>query len=163
MAVTIPGNASLFVQVVQTVKTNEFGLLSTTWTDITGMSLSITPSSASNKILLIVDAHLASQGGTTGQMIRINKNGSVIGNAVGYEAGFEGALAGGEPGRTSNNCVNYFYLDSPATTSAITYNIQMRNNNTGVTTYINRVVLDTGDSSRCRSASSITAIEVAYV
>jgi hypothetical protein len=40
------------LQVVSTTKTDTFTTTSTSFTDITGMSVSITPSSASNKILV---------------------------------------------------------------------------------------------------------------
>ena len=41
------------LQVVQTMKTDTFSSTTgTTWTDITGVSVNITPSSASNKILV---------------------------------------------------------------------------------------------------------------
>ena len=44
--------AGKILQVVQTVKTNRTTIQSQTLTDITGMSVSITPSSASNKVLV---------------------------------------------------------------------------------------------------------------
>jgi hypothetical protein len=40
------------LQVVQTTKTDTFTTTSTSFTDVTGLSVSITPSSASSKILI---------------------------------------------------------------------------------------------------------------
>ena len=45
-------NAGKILQVIQTVKKNRQTINSTTLVDITGMSVSITPSSASNKVLV---------------------------------------------------------------------------------------------------------------
>ena len=42
------------LQVVSTVKTDTFTTSSGTFTDLTGMSVSITPSSASNKVLILL-------------------------------------------------------------------------------------------------------------
>ena len=52
------------------------------------------------------------------------------------------------------------FLDSPSTTSATTYKVQIRNNNTGHTLYINRTGADTNSSGYPRTASSIMVMEV---
>jgi len=54
-----------------------------------------------------------------------------------------------------------FYLDSPATTSATTYKIQIYNNNGSGTIYINRSQDDTNASNFPRGVSSITVMEIA--
>jgi hypothetical protein len=51
-------------------------------------------------------------------------------------------------------------LDSPATTSATTYKVQIRNVSGG-TAYVNRQVTDTDSTSFNRTASTITVMEVA--
>jgi hypothetical protein len=48
------------------------------------------------------------------------------------------------------------HLDSPNTTSAQTYKIQMRTSNTGATAYVNR----RGDTATVSAVSSLTVIEV---
>jgi hypothetical protein len=50
------------------------------------------------------------------------------------------------------------FLDAPATTSAITYKIQIRVYSS--TAYVNRSGTDTDDQAYYRSISSITAMEV---
>tara|TARA_Y100001973_G_C5170750_1_gene318890 strand:+ start:1097 stop:1588 length:492 start_codon:yes stop_codon:yes gene_type:complete len=58
MAISRIGDAGLpagsVLQVVQTVKTDTFATTSTSFVDITGVSVAITPSSTSNKILILV-------------------------------------------------------------------------------------------------------------
>ena len=49
------------LQVVSTHKSDTFTHSTTTFTDITGMSATITPSSSSSKILIIVDIKMAGQ------------------------------------------------------------------------------------------------------
>ena len=51
--------AGSVLQVVQTVKTSTFTTSSTSFTDVTGLSVSITPTSASNKILVLCYAVLS--------------------------------------------------------------------------------------------------------
>ncbi len=58
MAISRIGDAGLpagaVLQVVQTTKTDTFSTTSTSFTDITGMTVNITPSSTSNKVLVLV-------------------------------------------------------------------------------------------------------------
>jgi len=91
----------------------------------TGLSLSITPTSSSNKILALVDlADVSKYGGTgTGSYARFwLMRGSTdlvrFGGQVGYT---------GDTSITSVGSVSTNYLDSPATTSAVTYKVQWQN------------------------------------
>jgi hypothetical protein len=54
---------------------------------------------------------------------------------------------------------NLSYLDSPATTSAITYGVQVSSLSTG--TYINRTGSDTDAADMYRGVSYITVMEIA--
>lgn len=100
-------------------------IASTTLTDI-GLSVSITPSSATSKILIwtYVPAQtfrtdVANNGG-----IALVRNSTVIANTLGFQIGI---TAGSTSGLTATRGVaSIVYLDSPATTSAITYKIQGR-------------------------------------
>ena len=91
----------------------------------TGLSLSITPTSSSNKILALVDlADVAKYGGTsTGSYARFwLMRGSTdlirFGGQIGYS---------GNTSTNSGYTVSTNYLDSPATTSAVTYKVQWQN------------------------------------
>ena len=48
----LSGGLGKILQVIQTVKTDQFTSTAYDYTDVTGMSVSITPASASNKILI---------------------------------------------------------------------------------------------------------------
>jgi len=160
--ITNNGTASGFgkvLQVVQTHKSDTFTSTSTSFADITGLSASITPSSASNKILVLV--HISGVGvpGTTQVFCQLNRDGSAIG--VGDAAGNRTQTSGSTMLVNDSNSIatNAFnYLDSPSTTSSITYKIQMKVS--ASTGYINRSLGDTDSAGRPRGTSSITLMEI---
>jgi hypothetical protein len=156
---TNSGTASGFgkvLQVVQAGKNDVFSTTSGTWTDVTGLSLSITPSNLSNKILIIPAVNLT---GLSDAAIRLLRDSTVIGSGTGSSNQDVMFLA-----NAVSNTTNYysFYLggspvlDSPATTSLVTYKIQMYANNT-YQAYINRRIND----ANFIGFSSITAMEIA--
>ena len=146
------------LQVVQTVKTDTTSTTSTSFTDISGVSVSITPSSTSNKILVIPDLALSSQSIYYARLLR---GSTVIYAGSGTHAGFCGGY-GGDPGGGVFDYglaqVSRLFLDSPATTSAVTYKCQYK-------TYANTIYLNntrhSGGVYDIPTQSSITVIEVA--
>ncbi len=108
------------MQVVQSVYTTATAVASTTYTD-TGLTATITPSSASSKVLVIVNqnAEAFRETSQASAHIRLLRGATAIltvSNAVQIYA------VGGVYILSPNN--NYTYLDSPATTSATTYKTQ---------------------------------------
>jgi hypothetical protein len=151
------------IQVVQAVKTDTFSTTNDTtgWVDITGLSVSITPISASNKILVFVDTVLGASTSTAAQS-RLLRGSTPI---------YEADAAGSRPSSLTQiyaGATEYFsartggtFLDSPATTSATTYKLQLASSGAGTAVYVNRTSGDrntTGYDSR--SASSITVMEI---
>jgi hypothetical protein len=166
MSVSLYGSGNTVVQVVQTLFTTSFSTSSNSMTDLTGMSLSITPLNANNKILLMTS--MSTSKSTTGSGIAFQwvKNGTAVGvgtlgtTAPNYSFGYTQA------GANSINNVNFSYLDSPSTTSAITYKLQVRVENAGGTFALNNnpSYLNGGtDVYHAGYTSTITAIEIAYV
>ena len=160
--VTLPsGTGGKILQVVQTVKTGATSTTNTNYEDISGMSVTITPSSTSNKILIIPDLALSGPNGNIGYA-RLLRGSTAIydGNSASHN-GLYGAYSG-DAGSGSFiyglNIVTRLFLDSPATTSATTYKCQFKTK-TG-TFYLNRTYATSGQYD-IRTASSITAIEVA--
>ena len=141
------------LQVVSTTKTDTFQTSSTSFVDVTGMSVSITPSSASNKIFII----------TTFSMGQSDSSGLAVYNLV------RGATNIAQPSTTptfngtsgaldrsaGDNVmpVSFSFLDSPSTTSSTTYKIQTRIN-TGTLSFNRR---NTADSA---FTATITAFEI---
>jgi len=157
----VVGQTGSVIQVVQTVKTDTFSTSSSSFVDITGLSVSITPTSSSSKILVLFDI-ANSADNSNAAILTMLRNGSTI---------YGGDAAAGHPNGLSQNFVNgnYFlmrttgcYLDSPATTSAVTYKIQMLSSGGGSPVYVNRTSADRAATSYdARAASSITVMEIA--
>jgi hypothetical protein len=146
------------LQVVSTTKTDTYTQNSNTFTDITGYSVTITPTSASNKILVMCTLNICSVTGYNliGRLMR-DSTPIFIGDAAGSRprAAFENFFLNSETAYT----IPVTFLDSPNTTSAITYKFQVKS---GQTIYVNRNVFDrdTVDFD-ARMASSITVMEIA--
>ena len=162
-AITVPSGATLtapghILQVVQTVKTDTDSTTATSFNDISGMSVAITPAATSSKILVFANTN-------TGETI--NYSGSIqlmrdttalfIGDASSSRTR---ASAGGlmPNGRTSQQR-NIHYLDSPSSTSALTYKLQWLAESGG-TLYLNRDAGDADAAYSTRAASSITVMEI---
>ena len=147
------------LQVLQTVKTSETSTTSTSYVDTTGMSVSITPTSASNKILVIANLNFGTPNST--HRIHTQLTGGNSGNYIGDTNSSLIRGAATAVNRTSDSygqtATNINYLDSPSTTSSITYKIQWRVS--GDTGYLNRP--GTIDSIGGSNASSITVMEIA--
>jgi hypothetical protein len=147
------------LQVVQTVKTDTFTMSSSTFADITGLSVSITPSSSSNKILVLANVNHVGTTTTSASGIRLMRDSTAIG--IGDAAGSRPRTSGGESygnyGVTLTGDAVMF-LDSPATTSATTYKIQIQAYLS--TAYVNRSQVDTDNNAYFRGMSSITVMEI---
>jgi hypothetical protein len=149
------------LQVVSATKNDTFTTASTSYVDITGLSVSITPSSATNKILVLTDIFI-SNSGTTGdratfaQLVR-GATAISVGAAAGSRIPVSTAIFMPDESRISMSASTIF-LDSPATTSATTYKIQLRA--TGNTATLNRWGDDTDTASYPRAASNITVMEI---
>jgi hypothetical protein len=164
MAVTIRGSGQIIVQVLQAYKTDAFtGNTSQTYIDITGLSVTITPSSASNRILVFGNLAIATVNARGGAAILV-RGSTIIGQAdassdrarmSGSGIGFTGDGSGeGEMIFSTNFC----FLDSPATTSATTYKIQASAFDS--IWYVNRSQSDGNSADRTRGTSNITVMEI---
>jgi hypothetical protein len=70
-----------------------------------------------------------------------------------------GAAGGGPSGSRSQQNASITYLDSPSSTSALTYKVQVRISES-TTGYINTTANDTDNSTYPRAASSIIVMEI---
>jgi len=152
------------LQVVSTTKTDTFTTTSTSFVDITGFSVSISPSSTTSKILVIFNVSVGADGGTNAPTAQIMRDSTAI--AIGDAAGSRTRAtslyyAGNGGGANAQNNFSNNFLDSPNTTSSVTYKIQVRSNSAAQTTAINRGTGDTDGASTARGVSTITLMEVA--
>lgn len=151
------------IQAISTTKTDVFSAGNgADWTDVTGLSVTITPTSASNKILVLVSFTLAGTGNTFSRLQR----GSTllfVGDARGGRdraSSGDGYTGGLDNANMSNSIV---HLDSPATTSPTTYKLRIRPETvgSGYNAWINTTRGDPDTFNRPSYASSITVMEIA--
>jgi hypothetical protein len=119
---SLPASGKL-LQVVQGSTTTQTTTSSTSFVD-TNLSASITPSSASNKVLILVSGPL--YGGNTGYNVYASAGLLRGSTALIYTTHMSDNQAGSGVGVTVAASLNMQYLDSPATTSSTTYKIQIR-------------------------------------
>ncbi len=144
-------------QVVSVTKQDPFTTTNTGYVDITGMAATITPTSASSKILVSVQLSLAGTNGTYHCYIRLNRNGSNVTGSNGTWNTWQSMLHKNINDARDLDVASMNYLDSPGTTSPVTYQLQMAVQ--GFTFYVNR-----GGNTEVWSASNpstITLMEVA--
>jgi len=146
------------LQVVSTAKTDTFTTTSTSYTDVTGLSVSITPISTTSKILVFAQISGADAFGTSAGWVQLVRGSTAI--DVGDTAGSRISVSGqfSSPYSSALNSISLSFLDSPATTSATTYKIQARTYSGSV--YVNRSQSDSDSSTFARGASNITVMEV---
>ena len=148
------------LQVVQTVKTDTFshtGNISVT--DVTGLNVTITPSSSSSKILIQVFMNISNNNIARVQIVR-GTTAIALGDAAGSRP--VGAASMNNGGDTNVvDPLTMIFLDSPSTTSATTYKVSFSNELNSSTFAVNRSINDTNNIVGVRSISTITAMEVA--
>ncbi len=151
-------------QVIQTVKRDAFsttnGISGSGMVGVTGLSVAITPSATSSKILVSGSLSLA---GADRHYCRLYINGSES-DFKGDAIGSAGRTLDGhyDAGTTNTNRISFQYLHTSNSTSAQTYQWYVSNNGgDGQTTYVNRHASTSGSSiSDNTSVSEITAMEV---
>jgi hypothetical protein len=154
--------AGSVLQVVSAAKTDTFSTTSTSMVDVTGLSVSITPSSTSNKIIILYQLNGGVDPNVQGIFMQLARDSTAI---------FIGDAASSRPRNTCTivpisqygvQTASGSFLDSPSTTSSTTYKIQMMvNGGGGNLGYVNRSVADRNTSLYDpRTSSSITVMEV---
>ena len=155
--------AGTVLQVVQDVESNTQSYTGTGESTI--LSATITPKSSSSKILILCTTHINSKHGyryAYGKLYRGSSN-VFNGNSSGSRKPVTIGGGGNSDGydRYLLHGQSFEVLDSPATTSAITYYVKMGNSYYNTTTYNNRSSEDTNASYSQRGASSLILMEIA--
>ena len=152
------------VQTVQTVKTDTFSSTSDTLEDITGLSLSITPTSTTSKVLINVSFNHTITTTDRWMQFQLVRDSTAIYLGDAASSRTRASVFTSYTG-SNNNVItnsNITFLDSPNTTSATTYKLQCaRQSDSNPYLVINRSKNDSDANYGGRSASSITAMEIA--
>ena len=156
------------LQVVSSVKndTASANVSADTYSDlgITDFDVDITPASTSNKILISGFVNVSRDGAGGFVYIQLRKGGSAITGATGDAASNRArALAGGSIANLAHVItIPFQYLDSPSSTSQLTYSLQFRHDGgSSKNLFLNRSQEDTDNVYQTRVISVITAMEVA--
>ena len=156
--------AGSVLQVVSTTKSDTFSATgggSGSFFDITGLAVTITPTSATSKILIFVNLSCSSSNAAEHLNARVVRGASTLvgsGDAIGSR---NQAMWAHGINNTSNNAKVFAaqYLDSPATTSSTTYKVQ--GYNSSATFYLNRTEAWSDTNHYSTGASTITVMEIA--
>lgn len=154
---TIEGVGGL-IQVEQARKTDTtFSTSSTSLTDITGLSVTVTPQSVDSKFLVSVSLSVGAYWwNTAGGEFGVKRDSTLVaghtGNRWGYTFGPDATNSQYEVMQWSEEV-----LDSPSTTSSVTYKAQISSQVSGTPIYINRAYIN----SNKKGNSWITVWEIA--
>ena len=159
------GGGGGIIQVKQTVKTDTFSTLNETFADVTGLSVSITPKFSTSKIMVSYSGCGGSGQNRVGH-IRLAR---VIGGTtttdifIGDQSGASQAQASSTFVQTNTYFVSSFsgtFIDSPSTTSAVTYKLQLAAGDQDYQVHIGKDHGNSNEFSRGRTPSQITVMEI---
>lgn len=148
------------LQVVNANKSDTFSTTSTTFADVTGLSCTITPSASTSQVFIMATLNcFAGSGGYFNARLVRGTTAIAVGDAAGSRPQ---ASFGGFFNNQYADTRSIMWLDSPATTSATTYKVQVQLvvGSSTPTIYVNRTGADTNDSFNTRTVSSLTVLEV---
>ena len=161
MLTTTNPKAGNIIQVQQTVGTGTYSTNSQTYGDV--ITCAITPSSTSNKIICIYKIGCSTSNGGYSGAVRLARDSTAI---------YVGAAASNRIQASSHfvadsdgiGNVKIFdqsgsFLDSPSTTSAITYKLQFRSDYSGTYIYAGQSVEDSDNTYRGRVPTSLLLME----
>ncbi len=141
------GSAGGIIQVKSTTMTTSvtYGPFSgMPWTEVTPLTTTITPTRSDSKILVLR---------RDSQNIGVNAGGQSHTSA-------SWAYTGRDLGNAIESHPTFNHLDSPGTTSAVSYKVMITSESTGFYLYVNRSHSDGNASSVFRTASSLTLMEI---
>ena len=114
------GGGGKILQVVTATSSTQTDISGTTWTDISGATGSITPASTSNKILIMMQATGTSHSTGNNIFTQLLRDSTAISAYGPYTI----RPASGATGIWSAHYMHFMYIDSPSSTSSITYKAQ---------------------------------------
>jgi hypothetical protein len=154
--------AGTIIQVKYAKKTDTFSTTSTSYVDLTDLSVSITPSSTDSKILVSWSVETGQANNASHLYLIVARDTTeniFVGDSAGSRTGASNVGnmvdAESEMQILSNN-----FLDSPSTTSATTYKLRIKSSN-GTEVFVNRSKRDNDAAAfDGRACSSLVVMEV---
>ena len=143
------GGVGKIGQVVNVNKTDTFNSSSGSYVDVTGLSASITPSATTSKIFVNLTLYVSNDTQTSNTFAKIVRDSTGLQESINRIPQEAQAVY-----RTYN--ISMTHLDSPSSTSALTYKLQMLTN--AGTFYVNRAANQGGFSGT--HTATLTLMEV---
>jgi len=161
MALTKIGDAGMpagsVLQIQSSVSTAASTISSTSYADIPSMTATITPLATSSKILIQVSFGLLCGSSTgTGCLMILLRGSTQIGNGSGADT-HDVFMQNYDGANSVFHQANHMFVDSPNSTSAITYKMQWALTGSGETWYMNR----RGSDNYARTSSTFLLTEIA--
>ena len=162
------GSSGGIIQVKSTTLTTNVSVTiadgaNTTFYDVSGLSVSITPTRSDSKILVMVQMNIGTNQTTQRVGVRLRRDSTTIGASTDTgNSENAGSITSLEHHRVyQSQSVNFHFLDSPSTTSSVTYKPQVAQENSGgaSTIRINYVATNNNDT-YYNGVSTITVMEV---
>ena len=144
------GGGGGITQIKQAVKTDTFTSTSSSFVDITGLSVSITPTSSSSKIFVILSLYISGDTQTANNFIKLVRDSTGLQESI-------MRIPQENQGVYRKYNVSVTDFDSPSSTSELTYKAQALTNSG--TLYVNRAA-NTGGFSDTTTAT-LTLMEIA--
>ena len=156
------GGGGGIIQVVSTTKTDTFVTTSTSFVDITGLSVTITPKFSTSKILVTYHTNAAMEDVGYVGALRLMRDSTPIfvGDSSGSRTQASNYVKNLSGSSTDVQDYSGQHLDSPSTTSSVTYKLQGLTLDSGRQLNINKSYSDSNAASQARTASSITVMEI---
>ena len=149
-------------QVVQTHFTTQSQMSSSSFAAISGCTVDITPSATSSKVFVMISLCAGVNQASYG-FFKLYRDTTLIGSGSdsSNRIGCNFSISQNDGDNTSDGVkqVNYQYLDSPSSTSALTYTVQASTFNNSTITY-NKTPDNSDNGRTAQGSSTITVIEV---
>ena len=149
-------------QVVQTHFTTQSQMSSSSFAAITGCTVDITPSATSSKVFVMISLCAGVNQASYG-FFKLYRDTTLIGSGSdsSNRIGCNFSISQNDGDNTSDGVkqVNYQYLDSPSSTSALTYTVQASTFSNSTITY-NKTPDNSDNGRTAQGSSTITVLEV---
>lgn len=166
MAVTIRGSGQLPVQVVQTSSNTIQTISGTSFVELTSLNATITPTNSANRIMVVCSISFGSNNDAF-PAFRLFRGATWISQSAASGPATQTTFGCAVPTGSANafnqiGVASYTFLDSPATTSPITYSVQASPMRTASRTFVLNAAQSIGDANQLTATSTLTLYEVAY-
>jgi len=145
-------------QVVSVTKTDTFSTTSNAFTPLTGLTANITPTATSSKILVSVNLGAVDTSAALQIFFQLYRGSTLIGMADAASNRIQTFIYQITNNNNRPETASNEFLDSPSSTSQLTYSIKCRVY--GGTLYINQSSVDSDTTAYGRAISTITLMEI---